>query len=200
MSVAKKKTPFPLWLTITPIILWLAFYTFSEEISDIFTPFLAGPFLLLFLAITSSLSTICLIRTLYCWISDGFSYGVWIRLIAIAIFVVSFFIPLDALYEKARLSILAPAFDAAAQEMSVTSVESGLVSLPAKYAYLSRGGKVIIVGEGENKAVLFFQARLIHAGFKGYAYAPNSQAYKYLQEYENWTQVDPMREDWYYCN
>ena len=111
------KASFPLWLIVSTLVLWLAFFTLREEISSVF-----GPFLLVYLfrfcvVLVGIVSIACLVRTIYCWKVNGFSRAISARLLILLLLAVPFYVPIGSYYEGARFSVLASSFDRAAEDM-----------------------------------------------------------------------------------
>ena len=195
-------SPFPLSSMTVTVVVWLVVYVLQWEIISTITPFFMWPIVALCFMFTAVVSIMCIRKTLKYWGLYGFSRNVGVRLIAGTLFFVSLFFSFDKVYERARFLVLAPCFDYAVEEVYATGMEDmHNVPLPPKYSGLSRGGgEVIILGEKENKTVLFYLFR----GFLGrvdlYAYVPNEQGYGILLQYDQWEQVTLIRENWYFCS
>lgn len=195
-----KEKPFPLRLMIVTLILWILICAAQWEIIHVLTPFLMFPLQVICFVIAAVIFTICTARTVLQWKRESFSRSICIRIIVVALFVFSLFLPLDDIYEQARFSVLATRFDASAQEIIAAETSARTISLPSEYRCLSRGGgEAIVFGEGQKKVVLFFSYRGILDNYSVYAYAPNDQAYSNLLRYENWIQVTSVRDGWYFC-
>ena len=194
--------PFPLYSMIVTLVVWLGVYVLQWEFISIFTPFIMWPIIALCFMFTAIVSVMCIRRALKYWGLYGFSKNVGVRLIVGTPFFISIFFSFDKVYERARFLVLTPCFDYAIEEVYATGIEEAHnVPLSPKYRGLSRGGgEVIILGEKENKTVLFYLFR----GFLGrvdlYAYVPNEQGYELLLQYDQWNQVTLIRENWYFCS
>lgn len=194
------ENPFPLWLIIVTLILWILLCAAQWEIVHVLTPFFMLPFQTICFVIAAVIFTVCTVHTVRQWKRGSFSRSVGIRLIVVALFILSLFLPLDDLYEQARFSVLATRFEAAAQEIITAEISEGVILLPSEFRWLSRGGgEVSVSGAGKNKTVMFYSYRGILSNFSVYAYAPNDQAYRNLLQYEDWIQMIPVRDGWYFC-
>jgi uncharacterized membrane protein len=191
-------------LIVLPFIGWVAVDVFQWEIIHVVTPFLMLPLMGVSFAAACVILIICLVQTIrYCGIY-GFTGPSLLRLVIITVLIVflvlSLFLPVADSYEKARFSAFSDTFDHAAQEIKTRYADEGTTTLPPQYAFLSRGGgEVMVVGEDKGRAVLFYSYRGIMDNYSVYAYAPDNNAFCALMDCEDWFEVVPLREHWYFC-
>ncbi len=201
----RKPTPFPLPMLIISVAVWILFLMLQWVIVAMITDFLIFPLMVICFVTVAVICIIALIKTIRCWRYSELSRNSWLRLIIIVVFLASFFLPLDDVYERARFKILAPAFDNAAHEALLADTGKYthyVVSLPLKYASLSRGGgEVIVDGDGDSKIVFFFTYRGFFDGAStGFAYASDAQANEELQQNKSYRIIAPLQNNWYFCD
>lgn len=193
----------PVIVAAVAVALWLIVDTFQWDIVDIVTPFLFVPLIIFCLVGAAVTLLVCVIVFIVRLCKRGTKrrllYSL-LLLLTIGAFVMTNYVYVDEIYENARFALLSRRFDAAAEEMLAEGYREGEYALPRKYAGLSRGGgEVHIVGEGENKAVMFYSFLGVLDNFSVYAYAPTSGKYTALSQYTDWAQIVPLREGWYFC-
>lgn len=79
------------------------------------------------------------------------------------------------------------------------SHNTSLIKLPKKYNQLSKGGgEIVVEGQGDSYAVLFFTMRGILDGFSGFVYSPNGTKPGKNDFGGDFKEIDKVDENWYF--
>lgn len=186
-------------ILIAILSLIVIFFMLQWEFMQTLTPFIATYIIILLTIFTMVIFIIVLIRLITMLIKKN-EDNLIVNIIILVLCIFILFIPIDSYYEKIRFITNQERFNKAAIEMLDYS-ESINAPLPDKYKDLSRGGgEVQIIGEEENKIVLFYLYRGILDNYSVYIYVPNKSSYDTLVNEKNWCKIIKISNNWYYCS
>jgi len=188
-------------LIISVLVLMILFLIkiFTWSLVDTLTVFIF-PLLLMFILWLTVVYIIFLLYKFIRSLKNGFNIRNISLGIVIILLISMYFIPVDAYSERIRFSTNYKQFNSVAALMIEKDIEGTNILLPKEYQHLSRGGgEINIVGENDERIVMFYSFRGVLDNFTMYVYVPNERAYKNLEKYEDWKDIEKINDKWYVC-
>lgn len=184
--------------------LFLIIFTFFQwDLVEILTSFLL-PFVILIL--WAILGILVLISA----VSIPFDFRIysWKSLLPIIIngstLLILLYVPFTSIYLNLEFLIKKAGYEQVVKMIEnnqlQSSNETGLVTLPSNYKYLSRGGGEIIVDNSDGvTSVLFYTYRGILDNASGYMYRSNDIPPTPYFMAEDWKQIERKEPNWFFC-
>jgi hypothetical protein len=195
-------SPFSRFCIGTGVVLVVVTF-FQWDLVEILTPFFLPPLLFLLWAILAITSLVSII-----YVFIHFKKNSWKAFLPFLINSVTVltlvFTPFTSIYLDLEFAIKKRGYEQVIKMVEnhelQPSNERGLVKLPTKYSYLSRGGGEIIIDKSSGiTSIFFYTYRGILDNASGYMYRSNDMPPSQYLMAEDWQQVVQKEPYWFFC-